>query len=146
MNVIEFIDGKKQEHLKELQDPNKIAKLVEGHFRKLLPDSVHCRFEVLSKGKPWVASCTYPIVQAAAAALEEAFGRKSVFIREGGSIPFVAEMSELFHIPCVLMGFGLPDENAHAPDEHISLHNYFGGIRSAALFYDRLATFQGERK
>ena len=49
-------------------------------------------------------------------------------------------MSDIFHIPCVLMGFGLPDENAHAPDEHISLENYFGGIKSAALFYERLAT------
>lgn len=126
------------------QEPKEIAGLVEMHFRKLLPNNVTCHFEVLSTGKPWVASYTHPIVRAAAAALEEGFGRTAVFIREGGSIPFVAEMSEMFHIPCVLMGFGLPDENAHAPDEHISLDNYFGGIRSAALFYERLSTL-GER-
>jgi acetylornithine deacetylase/succinyl-diaminopimelate desuccinylase-like protein len=48
-------------------------------------------------------------------------------------------MDEMFKIPCVLLGFGLPDENAHAPDEHISLDNYFGGIRSTALFYQSLA-------
>jgi acetylornithine deacetylase/succinyl-diaminopimelate desuccinylase-like protein len=49
-------------------------------------------------------------------------------------------MDEMFKIPCVLLGFGLPDENAHAPDEHISLENYFGGIRSTALFYQSLAS------
>ncbi|MGB7437371.1 MAG: dipeptidase [Candidatus Acidiferrum sp.] len=125
------------------QDPEKIAKLVEAHFRKLLPKMVTCRFDVLSTGKPWLAPYSHPIVQAAAAALEEGFGRKAVFIREGGSIPIVAEMSDMFHIPCVLMGFGLPDENAHAPDEHMSLDNYFGGIRSAALFYERLSTLEG---
>lgn len=122
------------------QDPETIAELVEAHFRKLLQDGVTCRFQVLSTGKPWVASYTHPVFQAAAAALEEGFGRKAVFIREGGSIPIAAEISDMFHIPCVLMGFGLPDENAHAPDEHISLDNYFGGIRSAALFYERLAS------
>jgi acetylornithine deacetylase/succinyl-diaminopimelate desuccinylase-like protein len=49
-------------------------------------------------------------------------------------------MHDTFKVPCVLMGFGLPDENAHAPDEHISLENYFGGIKAAALFYEQLAT------
>jgi acetylornithine deacetylase/succinyl-diaminopimelate desuccinylase-like protein len=122
------------------QDPEKVAGLVEKYFRKLLPKSVTCHFEVLSTGRPWVAPYTHPIFQAAAAALEKGFGRKAVFIREGGSIPIASEISETFHIPCVLMGFGLPDENAHAPDEHISLDNYFGGIKSAALFYEKLAT------
>jgi acetylornithine deacetylase/succinyl-diaminopimelate desuccinylase-like protein len=122
------------------QNPERIATLVEKHFRKLLPKSVTCRFEVLSTGKPWLASYTHPVFRAAAEALEQGFGRKTVFIREGGSIPIASEMSDTFHIPCVLMGFGLPDENAHAPDEHISLENYFGGIHSAALFYERLAT------
>jgi acetylornithine deacetylase/succinyl-diaminopimelate desuccinylase-like protein len=122
------------------QDPQKIAALVEKYFRKLLPKSVTCQFEVLSTGKPWLAPYTHPIFRAAADALEQGFGRKAVFIREGGSIPIASEMSDIFHIPCVLMGFGLPDENAHAPDEHISLENYFGGIKSAALFYERLAT------
>ncbi len=122
------------------QDPEKIARLVEKHFRKLLPKSVTCRFEVLSTGQAWLAPYTHPIFRAAADALEQGFGRKAVFIREGGSIPIASEMTDTFHIPCVLMGFGLPDENAHAPDEHISLENYFGGIKSAALFYQKLAT------
>jgi acetylornithine deacetylase/succinyl-diaminopimelate desuccinylase-like protein len=121
------------------QDPAKIARLVERQIRKLLPKSVSCKFEVLSSGKPWVAPYTHPIFQKAIHALEGGFGKKAVFIREGGSIPFVTQMHDTFKVPCVLMGFGLPDENAHAPDEHIALENYFGGIKSVALFYEHLA-------
>jgi acetylornithine deacetylase/succinyl-diaminopimelate desuccinylase-like protein len=122
------------------QDPEKIAKLVERHIRKLLPKSVSCKFEVLSTGKPWVAPYSDPIFQKAIHSLERGFGKKAVFIREGGSIPFVTQMHDTFKVPCVLIGFGLPDENAHAPDEHISLENYFGGIKSVALLYQELAS------
>ncbi len=122
------------------QDPAKIARLVERHIRKLLPKSVKVGFEVLSTSKPWVASYTHPVFQKAIHALEQGFGKKAVFIREGGSIPFVTQMHDTFKVPCVLLGFGLPDENAHAPDEHIALENYFGGIKSVALFYQQLAS------
>lgn len=122
------------------QDPKKIARQVERHIRKLLPKTVKCKFEVLSTGKPWVAPYTAPIFQKALHALEQGFGKKAVFIREGGSIPFVTQMYDTFKVPCVLMGFGLPDENAHAPDEHLSLDNYFGGIRAVANFYQQLAS------
>lgn len=122
------------------QNPAKIAKQVERHIRQLLPKTVRCKFEVLSMGKPWVASYSHPIFQKAIHALEKGFGKKAVFIREGGSIPFVTQMHDTFKVPCVLLGFGLPDENAHAPDEHISLENYFGGIKSVASFYSALAS------
>lgn len=121
------------------QNPDKIAQLVEKHVRKLLPKTVHCKFEVLSKGKPWAAPYHNPIFQKAQVALEKGFGKKAVFIREGGSIPFVTQMYDTFKVPCVLIGFGLPDENAHAPDEHIALENYFGGIKAVAHFYADLA-------
>jgi acetylornithine deacetylase/succinyl-diaminopimelate desuccinylase-like protein len=122
------------------QDPHKIAKLVEKHVRKLLPKSVSCKFDVLSTGKPWSAPFHAPIFTKAQAALQRGFGKKAVFIREGGSIPFVTQMYDTFKVPCVLIGFGLPDENAHAPDEHIALENYFGGIKAIANFYADLAT------
>jgi acetylornithine deacetylase/succinyl-diaminopimelate desuccinylase-like protein len=121
------------------QDPDKIARLVERHIRKLLPKTVTCKLEVLSTGKPWVAPYTHPFFEVAHRALEKGFGRRAVFIREGGSIPFVTQMHDTFKVPCVLIGFGLPDENAHAPDEHIALENYFGGIKSIAHFYQGLA-------
>jgi len=122
------------------QDPEKIARLVERRIRTLLPGSVTCKFQVLSSGKPWVASYTHPFFEVAHAALEKGFGKRAVFIREGGSIPFVTQMHDTFKVPCVLMGFGLPDENAHAPDEHILLENYFGGIKAVANFYQGLAS------
>jgi len=120
------------------QDPKKIAKLVEKHIRKLLPKTVECKFQVLSMGKPWVAPYTHPFFQAAHTALQKGFGKRAVFIREGGSIPFVTQMYDTFKVPCILLGFGLPDENAHAPDEHILLENYFGGIKAVAFFYKEL--------
>ena len=122
------------------QEPQKVVKLVETHVRKVLPKTVNCKLEVLSTGKPWAAPFHAPIFKKAQAALERGFGRKAVFIREGGSIPFVTQMYDTFKVPCVLLGFGLPDENAHAPDEHIALENYFGGIKAIANFYSDLAT------
>jgi acetylornithine deacetylase/succinyl-diaminopimelate desuccinylase-like protein len=122
------------------QDPKKIAKLVEKQIHKLLPSTVRCKFEVLSTGKPWVAAFKDPVFHTAQLALEKGFGKKAVFIREGGSIPFVTQMHDTFKIPCVLIGFGLPDENAHAPDEHLSLENYYGGIKAIAHLYEDLAS------
>ncbi|MFI5128139.1 MAG: dipeptidase [Candidatus Acidiferrales bacterium] len=101
------------------QNPAKIAKQVERHIRRLLPKTVRCKFEVLSMGKPWVASYTHPIFQKAIHALEKGFGKKAVFIREGGSIPFVTQMHDTFKVPCVLHCLVLPDEYAHPPDEQI---------------------------
>ena len=120
------------------QNPQKIAKLVEKHVRGLLPKTVDCKFEVLSTGKPWAAAYKAPIFQVAQSALQKGFGKKAVFIREGGSIPFVTQMHETFKVPCVLIGFGLPDENAHAPDEHLALENYYGGIKAIAHLYEDL--------
>ncbi len=120
------------------QDPAKIARLVERQIRKLLPKQVKCEFQVLSTGKPWVAPYTHPFFEVAHDALEKGFGKRAVFIREGGSIPFVTQMYDTFKVPCLLLGFGLPDENAHAPDEHILLENYFGGIKAVASFYQGL--------
>jgi acetylornithine deacetylase/succinyl-diaminopimelate desuccinylase-like protein len=121
------------------QNPDKITRSVEKYIRKLLPKTVTLKFDIHSTGKPWVAPFTHPFFEVAHKALEKGFGKRAVFIREGGSIPFVTQMYDTFKVPCVLIGFGLPDENAHAPDEHLSLENYFGGIRAMAHFYQGLA-------
>jgi acetylornithine deacetylase/succinyl-diaminopimelate desuccinylase-like protein len=121
------------------QNPDKITRAVERYIRKLLPKTVTYKFDVHSTGKPWVAPFTHPFFEVAHKALEKGFGKRAVFIREGGSIPFVTQMYDTFKVPSVLIGFGLPDENAHAPDEHLSLENYFGGIRAMAHFYQGLA-------
>ena len=59
-----------------------------------------------------------------------------MFIREGGSIPLVHTLEQLFGVPTVMMGLGLPDENAHAPNENLDLGNFFGGIAGSAYFFE----------
>src|ERR1700688_4019095 len=120
------------------QNPDKITRQVERQIAKLRPKTVKCKFEVHSQGKAWVAPYTHPFFEVAHDALQKGFGKRAVFIREGGSIPFVTQMHDTFKVPCILLGFGLPDENAHAPDEHIALENYFGGIKAVAQFYEGL--------
>ena len=71
-------------------------------------------------------------------AFSKAFGRPTVFIREGGSIPFVRTIADATGKPCLLMGFGQPDENAHAPNEKLDLGNFQGGILSTAFLYEEL--------
>jgi acetylornithine deacetylase/succinyl-diaminopimelate desuccinylase-like protein len=118
------------------QVPAKITKLVRQHIEKITPRSVRMKFTVHSEGDAWIAPFDHPLVQAGKTALEKGFGKKAVFIREGGSIPLVAMMHDQFKKPCVLLGFGLPDENAHAPNERLNLGNYLKGILSIAYYYD----------
>jgi acetylornithine deacetylase/succinyl-diaminopimelate desuccinylase-like protein len=81
----------------------------------------------------------HPVYALAQRALHRAFGKPPVFMREGGSIPFVRTISEATGKPCLLMGFGQPDENAHAPNEWLDLDNYRRGILSAAYLYAEIA-------
>jgi acetylornithine deacetylase/succinyl-diaminopimelate desuccinylase-like protein len=77
-------------------------------------------------------------VQAAARAIERGFGRAPVFTREGGSIPVVSTFEEQLGLPSVLFGVGLPDENAHAPNEKLDLGNFHNGIIAAAYLYNEI--------
>ena len=121
------------------QDPDTIADLFEDYVRALVPPSVDLQVTRMHGGKPWVAALNHPALVAAAEAIKKAFGKEPVFQREGGSIPVVATFAELLNIPTVLMGIGLPDENAHAPNEKLDLDNFYGGLKSAAYFLDELS-------
>jgi acetylornithine deacetylase/succinyl-diaminopimelate desuccinylase-like protein len=103
------------------QDPNKIAKLFQEYVEKLAPKTVAIKVTRMHGGKPWMTSYDHPFVQAAGRAIEKGFGRKPIFTREGGSIPVVSTFQEELGLPSVLFGVGLPDENAHAPNEKIYL-------------------------
>jgi acetylornithine deacetylase/succinyl-diaminopimelate desuccinylase-like protein len=78
-------------------------------------------------------------MKAASKAMAQGFGKEPVFIREGGSIPIVLTFKEMLGADTVLLGFGLPDENAHSPDEHLNLNNFQNGILTSSIFYDELA-------
>jgi acetylornithine deacetylase/succinyl-diaminopimelate desuccinylase-like protein len=125
------------------QDPKTITKLVKKHIEKLTPKSVKMKFTVHSEGDGWIAPFDHPLVQAGKTALEKGFKKKAVFIREGGSIPLVSMMYTAFKKPCVLLGFGLPDENAHAPNERLNLENFQKGILSLAYYYDETGRANG---
>jgi acetylornithine deacetylase/succinyl-diaminopimelate desuccinylase-like protein len=121
------------------QDAERIADRFEEHLRALCPPSVSLRLTRMHGGKPSLVPIEHPAVQAGARALEKGFGREPVFIREGGSIPVVATFTDLLKIPTVLVGFGLPGENAHAPNENFDLSNFRRGIVSIAHLYDEMA-------
>lgn len=120
------------------QDPDKVAILFEKHLKKICPKSVRLKVTRMHGGKPWIAPIDHPAIQAASRALKKGFGKRPVFTREGGSIPVVATFAELLKVPSVLLGIGLPDECAHAPNEKLDLENYQGGIRTAAYLWTEL--------
>jgi acetylornithine deacetylase/succinyl-diaminopimelate desuccinylase-like protein len=122
------------------QDPDRIARLFEDHVRKIAPKTVEVTVTRMHGGKPWMASLDNRFVQAAARAIEKGFGKTPVFNREGGSIPVVATFQEILGLPSVLFGVGLPDENAHAPNEKLDLGNFHGGIIASAYLYDEVAS------
>ena len=103
------------------QDPGEIDELFKSYVMAQAGETVSVKVTPMHGAKPWVASLDHPAIQAAANAVEAGFGKRPVFQREGGSIPIVATFQETLGIPTVLMGIGLPDENAHAPNENLYL-------------------------
>ena len=121
------------------QKPEKIGDLFEAYLKKIVPKTVDWKLTRMQGGKPWIAEFDNWFVQAAARAIEKGFGKAPVFNREGGSIPVVSTFQEELGIPSVLFGVGLPDENAHAPNEKLDLGNFHGGVIAAAYLYEEIA-------
>lgn len=114
------------------QDPEVIRRLFEAHVERVAPAGVRVEVRYLHGGEAWRARTEGPLYEAAARALEQAFGRPTVFAGEGGSIPIVPAFERVLGAPVLLMGFGLPGENAHAPDEWMSLENFEKGTHASA--------------
>jgi len=121
------------------QDPVKIADLFEAYVREIAPKTVQLKITRMQGGKAWMTSFDNRFVQAASRAIEKGFGRAPVFTREGGSIPVVSTFQDELGVPSVLFGVGLPDENAHAPNEKLDLSNFHNGIIASAILYDEMA-------
>jgi acetylornithine deacetylase/succinyl-diaminopimelate desuccinylase-like protein len=121
------------------QDPDKIAPLFESYVKELAPKTVEVKVTRMHGGKPWMTSYDNVYVQAAARAIERGFGQKPVLTREGGSIPVVSTFQEELGVPSVLFGVGLPDENAHAPNEKLDVSNFHNGIIASAILYEEIA-------
>jgi acetylornithine deacetylase/succinyl-diaminopimelate desuccinylase-like protein len=121
------------------QHPDTIADLFEAHVRTLAPKTVEMKITRMHGGKPWMTPFDNAFVQAVGRAIEKGFGKTPVFTREGGSIPVVSTFQEELGVPSVLFGVGLPDENAHAPNERLDLSNFHNGIIASAFLYEEIA-------
>jgi acetylornithine deacetylase/succinyl-diaminopimelate desuccinylase-like protein len=121
------------------QDPKKIGDLFEAYITKVAPKTVELKVTRMHGGKPWMTEFDNKYVRAAGRAIEKGFGKSPVFNREGGSIPVVSTFQEELGLPSVLFGVGLPDENAHAPNEKLDLSNFHNGIIASAFLYDEIA-------
>jgi acetylornithine deacetylase/succinyl-diaminopimelate desuccinylase-like protein len=121
------------------QDPKKIAKYFVSYVKKIAPKSVKVEIKDLHGALPIATSLDDEATKAAAIALTKVFGKKTVFMREGGSIPIVVSFAKKLKAAPVLMGMGLNTENLHSPNEHFNLNHFHLGILSSAYFMDEFA-------
>jgi acetylornithine deacetylase/succinyl-diaminopimelate desuccinylase-like protein len=112
--------------------------LFERRVKELAPQGVEVTVRQIHGGEAVLVAVDTPPMQAAAAALRDAYGKDPVLIREGGSIPIAALFDSVLGVPVVLMGFGLPDDNLHAPNEKYSLSQFYKGIHTVASFLQKL--------
>ncbi len=119
------------------QDPDEIRRAAREYVRELAPEGVEVEVRDLHGGRPWAARPEGPLADAAAEALEEAFGNPPVHLREGGSIPIIPLFAETFGVQVLPIGFALPGCNLHAPDEWLDLEVYHEGIEALARLYLR---------
>lgn len=121
------------------QDPADIEKLMKAHVANVAPKGVKVTVQHLHGGRPWRAELNGRIYDAARSALRAAFGKEPVITGEGGSIPVVGDFERILGAPVLLVGFGLPGENAHAPDEWMSEENFRVGMLAMATLWDEYA-------
>lgn len=121
------------------QDPKKISKLFTNYIKKIAPKEVSVKVSNLHGGYPVITPLEDKATIAGAKAMQLAFGKKTVFMREGGSIPIVVEFANRLKAAPVLMGLGLNSENLHSPNEHFSLTHFQLGIKSSAYFMDEFS-------
>jgi acetylornithine deacetylase/succinyl-diaminopimelate desuccinylase-like protein len=121
------------------QDPQDILEKVSRHFREHCPPGVHCEIEIGHDGKPYLADPHSADGKAAQRALQKAFGREAVLIREGGSIPIIQSFREILGADTLLLGLALPDCRIHAPNENFPVENFETGILLNQFLLDELA-------
>jgi acetylornithine deacetylase/succinyl-diaminopimelate desuccinylase-like protein len=117
---------------------DEVFTLFEQRVKEIAPAGVEVMVHKIHGGEAVIIPIDTPPIQAAASALAVVFGKEPVFIREGGSIPVAALFHEILGVPVVMMGFGLPDDNLHAPNEKYSLSQFYKGIRTVAYFLQNM--------
>lgn len=120
------------------QDPDEALAQFTAAVAKACPRGVTATVKPVHGAAPSLTDPSNPFIKAAAEAMAEAFGKRTVYIRSGGSIPIVGLFDKHLGMPSVLMGFGLPDDNLHAPNEKFHLPNFYNGIEAVAHYFERL--------
>jgi len=120
------------------QDPEKIVQSFREFLQAHTPAGIKIELRVLSAGPAIMVDPNHPAIQTAARAFSEMFGKPTVFTRSGGSIPVVGDFANHLGIPSILMGFGLPDDCLHSPNEKYCLANYYRGIMTIAHFFEEM--------
>jgi acetylornithine deacetylase/succinyl-diaminopimelate desuccinylase-like protein len=120
------------------QNPQEAFAQYKSYVESLRPKGVALRVRLIHAGDPIVVRTDNPYIRAATRAMQQVFGKETVFIRSGGSIPIVGDFERHLKIPTVMMGFGLPDDNLHAPNEKFHIANFHRGIESIILLFEEL--------
>ncbi len=119
-------------------DPQTVFTQYKSFVESIRIKGISLNVRLIHSGDPIVISTDNPYVRAATRALHQVFGKETLFIRTGGSIPIVGDFERHLRIPTVMMGFGLPDDNLHAPNEKFHIANFHQGIESIILFFEEL--------
>lgn len=120
------------------QRAKNVFRAFEKRVRKLAPEGVEVEVRLLSGSDAVVIDPAAPQITAAAAVARELWGKDPVYIREGGSVPVVTQFSRILKVPTVLFGFGLPDDNLHAPNEKYYLPYFYKGIDTVIAWLERV--------
>ncbi len=123
------------------QKADDIIQKTVSYIKSIAPPTVILEIKQFVGANPVLIDRNSNAIKSAYKAINSAFGRKPVFIREGGSIPIVEQFVHYLHKPIVLMGFGLPGDNIHSPNENFDLNNFIGGIKASACFYNEFSQF-----
>ena len=118
------------------QDADDIFKKYSKFVKKITPRGVDIAIRCHSKGPACVVGTDNKYVKAATDAMREIFNKETVFIRSGGSIPIVSDFQNVLKVPTLMMGFGLPDDNLHAPNEKFHIANFYRGIESIVRLFE----------
>jgi acetylornithine deacetylase/succinyl-diaminopimelate desuccinylase-like protein len=123
------------------QNPEEIAQRLQHHIAAATHPAVQSHLKVTGASRPVVLPRNSPPMQAAMRAVEQIWGVPPVLTRSGGTIPLVEHLHRWLHVPIVLLGFGLPDDDIHAPNEKINLENFFRGVETVICFLSEYANY-----
>jgi acetylornithine deacetylase/succinyl-diaminopimelate desuccinylase-like protein len=124
------------------QDPREVDRLFREHTARLTPPTVRAKVRTVSGTKPALVNPEHPMIRAAVSACRKGFGTPPALLRSGGTIPVVNAFQRILSAPTVLMGFALPDDRLHAPNEKLHLPTFFKGIETSIWFLAILGSAQ----